>query len=156
MEMLKGSAQVDLQHIPYKGSAQLLLGLLAGEVDVMFAGYSTTQPHIKAGKLKVLARTSPSRFALTPEIPTVAELGFPGFEVQAWYGLFAPAGTPRPIVDQIQKSVARALTHPDIKSRVDTFYAEAVGNTPDEFARQIRDEQTRWSGLLKNLKLSFD
>jgi tripartite-type tricarboxylate transporter receptor subunit TctC len=156
MEMVKSMAAVDLQHIPYKGSAAALLGLLGGEVDMMFAGYSTTLPHIKAGKLKVLARTSANRVAITPDIPTMAESGFQGYEVQAWYGLFAPAQTPRPIVDQIQAAVVRALNHPDVKSRVESYYAEIVGNTPDDFAKAIREEQARWSGLIRILKLSLD
>lgn len=156
MELLKSAVGADLQHIPYKGSAAMLVGLLGGEIDVMFAGYSTTQPHIRSGKLRVLARASPGRFALTPDIPTVAEAGYPGFESQAWYGLFAPAQTPRPIVEQVQRSVARALNQPEIKSRVDGFYAEVVGNSPEDFAKALREEQARWSVLLRNLKLSLD
>jgi tripartite-type tricarboxylate transporter receptor subunit TctC len=156
MEMVKSMAAVDLQHIPYKGSAAALLGLLGGEVDMMFAGYSTTLPHIKAGKLKVLARTSANRVAITPDIPTIAESGFQGYEVQAWYGLFAPAQTPRPIVEQIQAAVVRALNQPDVKARIEGYYAEIVGNTPDDFAKAIREEQGRWSGLIRSLKLSLD
>jgi tripartite-type tricarboxylate transporter receptor subunit TctC len=156
MEMLKTAAGIDMQHIPYKGSAAAMLGMLGGEVDVMFAGYSSTLPQIRAGKLRVLARSSASRLPLTPDIPTIAESGFPGFEVQAWYGLFAPAQTPRSVVDQVHRSVARALTQPDIKARVDGFYAETVGNTPDEFARLLREEHSRWSEVLRKLKLSLD
>ena len=156
MEMLESAGGFDLEHIPYKGSAAVTLGILAGEIDVMFSGYSAILPHVKAGKLKVLGRAALKRMPTTPDVPTLAEQGFPGFEVQAWYGLFAPAQTPRPIIDQIHRAAAKALAHPDIKSRVDGYYAETVGNTPDEFARIVRAEHARWSKLIGTLNISMD
>jgi len=156
MKMLEASAGFEMEHVPYKGSSAALLGLLGGEIDVMFAGYSSTLSQIRAGKVRVMARTSARRLALAPDIPTVAELGFPGYEVQAWYGLFAPAQTPPAVIDQIHRATVRALSQPDVRGRVDTFFAETVGNSPEEFARAIREEQARWSGLLSTLKISID
>lgn len=156
MEMLEAQSGADLEHVPYKGSAAVTLGIVAGEVDVMFSGYSAMQPHVKAGKLKILGRAALQRVAATPEVPTIAEQGFPGYEVQAWYGLFAPAGTPKPVIDQIQKSAAKALADPEIQNRVRNYYAETVGNTPEEFSRVVSDERARWSKVISKLNISME
>lgn len=156
MEMLKSAGGLDLEHIPYKGSAAMTLGILGGEIDVTFTGYSAILPHLKAGKLKVLGRASLARMPLTPEVPTIAEAGFPSFQVQAWYGLFAPAQTPRAVIDQVQRAAERALASPGIKSRLENYYAEGVGNTPDQFAAVLAEERARWSKLIASLKISMD
>ena len=146
----------NLEHVPYKGSAAVTLGLLAGEVDVMISGYSALLPHVKAGKVKILGRASLQRMAITPDVPTIVEQGFPGFEVQAWYGLFAPAGTPKAIVDQIQRGTAKALEAPDIKTRLDSYYVEAVGDTPEAFGKVVGEERARWSKLIKSLNIEME
>jgi tripartite-type tricarboxylate transporter receptor subunit TctC len=156
MEMLKASSGTNLEHIPYKGSAAVTVGLLAGEVDVMFSGYSALLPHAKAGKVKILGRASLQRMALTPDVPTIVEQGFPGFEVQAWYGLFAPAGTPKAIVEQVQRAAAKALESSDIKARMETFFVEPVGNTPEDFGKAIAEERTRWSKLIRSLNIDME
>lgn len=156
IEMFNAAAGIELQHIPYKGSVDAMMGMVGGDVDMMFAGYSSTRGQIEAGKIRVVARSSAQRLALTPEIPTVAESGYPGFEVQAWYGLFAPAGTPRPIVDQINRAVVKAMAEPDYLAQVGTFYAEAVGNTPDEYAALLTAEHAKWSALVRKLNLQLD
>jgi tripartite-type tricarboxylate transporter receptor subunit TctC len=156
MEMLKSASGANLEHVPYKGSAAVTVGLLAGEVDVMFSGYSALLPHVKAGKVKILGRASLQRMAITPDVPTIAEQGFPGMEVQAWYGLFAPAGTPRAVVDQIQRATAKALESPDIKTRLDAFYVEPVGDTPEAFGKTVNEERARWSKLIKSLNIDME
>jgi tripartite-type tricarboxylate transporter receptor subunit TctC len=156
MEMLMAAGGFQMEHIPYKGSAAATLGLLSGETDVMFSGYSANLPHMKAGKMRVLGRAALKRFAQTPEVPTFAESGFPGYEVQAWYGLFAPAGTPRPVIDQIQRAAARALASPEIRARMEQFYAETVGNTPEEFAKILADERARWSKVIASTKINLE
>jgi tripartite-type tricarboxylate transporter receptor subunit TctC len=156
MEMLKSASGTNLEHIPYKGSAAVTVGLLAGEVDVMFSGYSALLPHVKAGKVKILGRAALQRMALTPDVPTIVEQGFPGFEVQAWYGLFAPAGTPKAVVDQIQRGAAKALESSDIKARLETYYVEPVGNTPEAFDKVIAEERGRWSKLIKSLNIDME
>lgn len=156
MEMLKVASGANLEHIPYKGSAAVTIGLLAGEVDVMFSGYSALLPHVRAGKVKILGRAALQRMTLTPEVPTLAEQGFGGFEVQAWYGLFAPAGTPRAVVEQIQRGVARALESADIRARLDTYFVEPVGNAPEAFDLAINEERARWSKLIKSLNIEME
>ncbi|MGQ0511215.1 MAG: Bug family tripartite tricarboxylate transporter substrate binding protein [Betaproteobacteria bacterium] len=156
MEMLKAAGGFDLEHIPYKGSAAMTLGLLGGEIDVTFSGYSAVLSHYKAGKVKVLGRASLARMPLTPDVPTIAESGFPAFQVQAWYALFAPAQTPRPVIEQIQRAAARALATPEIRNRLEAFYAEAGGNTPEDFQRLLVEERARWSKLIASLKISME
>jgi tripartite-type tricarboxylate transporter receptor subunit TctC len=142
--------------VPYKGAQAALTDVLGGQVDMMITGYSTAGPHVKSGRIRVLARTSGERSALTPEIPTIAESGYPGFEVLTWYGLVAPSGTPRPVVDFIHRAVAKALASPDIREKIEGFYAEAVGNSPEEFARVIREDNSKWSGVLQRAKIQLD
>jgi len=156
MEMLMSAGGFQMEHVPYKGSAAATLGLLGGETDVMISGYSANLPHMKAGKMRVLGRAALKRFPLTPDVPTFVEAGFPGYEVQAWYGLFAPAGTPRPVIDQVQRAAARALASPEIKARMEQFYAETVGNTPDEFAKVLADERARWSKVIASTKINLE
>lgn len=156
MEMLEAQSGADLEHVPYKGSAAVTLGIVAGEVDVMFSGYSAMLPHVKAGKLKILGRAALQRVAATPDVPTIAEQGYPGFEVQAWYGLFAPAGTPKPVIDKVQQAAAKALADPEIQKRVQGYFAETVGNTPEAFAKILAAERARWSKLIANLNISME
>ena len=156
MEMLKAASGANLEHVPYKGSAAVTIGLLAGETDVTFSGYSALLPHVKAGKLKVLGRAALQRMPITPDVPTIAEQGFPGFEVQAWYGLFAPAQTPRAIVDQVQGGAAKALASPDIRARLDAFYVEPVGDTPEAFGKVVAEERARWSKLIQSLNIEME
>lgn len=156
MEMLKAAGGFDLEHIPYKGSAAMTLGLLGGEIDVTFSGYSAVLSHYKAGKVKVLGRAALARMPLTPDVPTIAESGFPSFQVQAWYGLFAPAQTPRPIIEQVQRAAVRALATPEIRNRLEAFYAEAGGNTPEDFQKLLVEERARWSKLITSLNISME
>lgn len=156
LELLKSASGVDILHVPYKGAQAAMTGVLGGEVDMMITGYSTAGAHAKSGRIRVLARSSAERSATTPEIPTIAESGYPGYEVLTWYGLVAPSGTPGPVIDFIQRAVAKALASPDIREKVESYYAEVVGSSPEEFARVIRDDQGKWSGVLRAAKIQLD
>lgn len=156
LELLKSASGADILHVPYKGAQAAMTGVLGGQVDMMITGYSTAGVHAKSGRIRILARTSAERSAMTPEIPTIAESGYPGYEVLTWYGLVAPNGTPQPVIELIQRAVAKALAAPDIREKVESYYAEVVGSSPEEFARVIRDDQGKWSGVLRTAKIQLD
>jgi tripartite-type tricarboxylate transporter receptor subunit TctC len=144
-ELFKSMAQVDLLHVPYKGTGQAVTDLLAGQVDLLFAPSQSVIQHVKAGKLKALATTGARRSETLPDLPTVAESGLPGYEAVGWFGLLAPAATPRPLVLKLNSSVVSALADRDLRKRASDLGADIVGNTPDEFARFIREDQAKWS-----------
>ena len=120
-----------MEHIPYKGASQALIDVLAGQVQAMF-GVSTVLPYIKTGKLRALATTVSTRTPVLPQIPTIAELGFPGFEASAWYGLLVPAGTPVAIVSNLHQQTVRALNAPEVKNKLETSGFIIVGSTQPE------------------------
>jgi tripartite-type tricarboxylate transporter receptor subunit TctC len=138
-----------MQHVPYKGSGQAVIDLLAGQVQIMFSGMSSVMPHIKAGKLRPLAVTGAQRSPATPDVPTIAEAGYPGFEASAWYGVLAPAGTPKAIVLRLNAEILRVLKIPEVKERLENVGFELVGGTPDAFAAYIRSEIEKWARVVK-------
>ena len=148
-ELLNGAAGIHMQHVPYKGSGQAVIDLLAGQVQIMFSGMSSVMPHIKAGKLRPLAVTGAQRSPATPDVPTIAEAGYPGFEASAWYGVLAPAGTPREIVMRLNAEVLRALKMPEVKERLENVGFELVGGTPEAFGIYIRSEIGKWAKVVK-------
>jgi tripartite-type tricarboxylate transporter receptor subunit TctC len=148
-ELFKSMARVDLLHVPYKGTGQALTDLLAGQVDLLFAPSQTVIQHVRVGKLKGLATTGLRRTERLPELPTVAESGLPGYEALGWFGLLAPAATPRPTVDRLSADANRVLADPEVRSRMVALGAEPRGNTPEEFARFIRDDQAKWAKLMR-------
>jgi tripartite-type tricarboxylate transporter receptor subunit TctC len=147
-ELFKTMANVDLVHVPYKGATPAETDLMGGQVSLMFSSILSALPHAKAGKMKALAVTSARRSSIAPELPTVAESGVPGYDVNPWYGLFAPAGTPRAIVDRINRDVARILAQPDVRQRFATLGAEPAGNTPEQFAAFVNAEIAKWSKVV--------
>jgi tripartite-type tricarboxylate transporter receptor subunit TctC len=148
-ELLKSSAGVDITHVPYKG-AVALTDLLAGDqVHFMFATIPSVIQLVHAGRLRALAVTSLQRSASAPELPTVAELGFPGFEASSWFGLLGPADMPNDIAWKLQGEIARMLNIPDIRDRLIKEGADPVGSTPDEFAAYIRAETAKWAKVVK-------
>ncbi|MSQ20278.1 MAG: tripartite tricarboxylate transporter substrate binding protein [Betaproteobacteria bacterium] len=150
MELLKSMAGIDLAHVPYKGTGPGLIDLLAGRVAVMLTNVLSAVPHVKSGKLRALGVSGTRRSSVMPEVPTIAEAGVAGYEVMQWYGVLAPAGTPREIVLRLQAEIVRALELPDVKERLATDGAEAVGSTPEAFGVLIRSEVTRWAAVAKN------
>lgn len=149
MEMFKRTAGVFLVHIPYRGSAPAVADLIGGQVQVMMDGLPSALPHVRAGRLKALAITSLKRSAAAPELPTIAESGYAGFYADAWSGLFAPHGTPKPVVERIADETRRILALPEVRERLGGLGAEPVGSTPAEFARHVKTEIDKWAAVVK-------
>jgi tripartite-type tricarboxylate transporter receptor subunit TctC len=147
-ELFKSMAHVDLLHVPYKGTGQALTDLIAGQVDLLFAPAQTVLSHIRSGKLRALATTGAKRASTLPELPTVSESGLPGYEAVGWFGLLAPAATPRAVVDRLSRDANSVLAEGATREKMQALGAEPAGNTPEEFARFIRDDQAKWSKLM--------
>jgi len=148
-ELFKAMARVDLLHVPYKGTGQALTDLLAGHVNLMFAPSQTVMAYVQAGKLKALAVTGSKRSETLPDLPTVGESGLPGYEAVGWFGLLAPAATPKATVAKLSAEANRVLAMSDVREKMLGLGADPAGNTPEEFARFIRDDQAKWSKLMK-------
>ncbi len=147
-ELLNLAAGIHMQHVPYKGAGQAVVDLVGGQVQMMVSGMSSVMPHIKAGRLRPLAVTGTRRSPAVPDVPTIAESGFPKFEATAWYGVLAPAGTPPPIVTRLHDEIIRALKMPDVKERLEYVGFEIVGRTPAEFGAYIKAEITKWAPVV--------
>lgn len=148
-EHFKSMAHVNMAHIPYKGGGPAMVDLLAGHVSIYFNAILQALPYAKGGKLRPLAVTSPKRFPAIPETPTVAEGGLPGYEMTNWYGLLAPAGTPKDIVTRINTEVSKILNHPDVKERLAADGAIVVASTPVEFAAFLQQEMAKFAKIVR-------
>lgn len=148
-ELFKLRTQTSLQHVPYKGSAPSLTALVSGEVDLSFANVPAILAHVKSGRLRALATTGAKRSELMPEVPTMKEAGVPGVELSVWYGVLAPAATPKPVVDALAQGVIRATRDADTRRRLLEQGAEPVGNTPEEFSKLLREEVVRWGEVVR-------
>ena len=149
MEMFKSVAGIEITHIPYKGSAPAVSDLLGGQVQTMIDGLPSALPHVKAGKLRALAVTSAKRSRAAPDLPTIAESGYPGFSADAWSGLFAPKGTPKAVVDKLAGETQLILKLPETQKRLGELGAEPVGSSPAEFAQFVRGEIDKWARVVK-------
>ena len=147
-ELLKAMAQVDMVHVPYKGGGPMLIDLMGGQISVAFDNLPSSINFIRAGKIRALAVTTAKRFPGAPDIPTMAEAGVPGYESSAWFGMLAPAATPKPIVDLLQRHVTAILRLPEVEKSFLEQGAQPVGNTPDEFAKLIASELQKWSKVV--------
>jgi tripartite-type tricarboxylate transporter receptor subunit TctC len=156
MEQLKLLAKLDLVHVPYKGVIQVTPALLTNEVSVMFNTLPSMIEHVKAGKLRILAVASAQRSALMPEIPTVAESGFPDFDLDSTLGFAAPSGTPRAVIDRLHAAFVRSLKSPDVQSKMLGFGMEVVANTPEQFGEQILKKRAYYAKLVRDIKLKID
>jgi tripartite-type tricarboxylate transporter receptor subunit TctC len=148
-ELFKTLTGVEMTHVPYKGSAPAVTDLLGGQVNLMFDNMPSSLPHVKADKLRALAVTTAKRSSAAPDVPTVAEAGVPGYEATSWFGILAPAGTPKPIVTKLNKEIVRILNDPEIAKQMTARGAEPVGNTPEEFAAHIKAEIEKWRKVVK-------
>jgi len=155
-ELFKYMAGVDIVHVPHKGSDQARTAVLGGQVEMMFDAISTIVSHVHAGKLKGLATTGKQRSAVTPEIPTVAEAGVPGYEATIWLGLMAPAGTPRPILERLSAEVNKVINAADVKENWGKQGAVPMGMTPDAFGKFVREDVTKWAKLVKDTGMKVD
>jgi tripartite-type tricarboxylate transporter receptor subunit TctC len=148
-ELLQKAANVKFQHIPYKGAAQALTDLMGGQVQTYMSSIPTALSQIKGGKLRALAVTSTKRVPELPDVPTVAESGFSGFESSTWFGLLVKAGTPEPIIKRLNTEVLRVLQTPDVREKIAAEGATVLGGTPDQFSAFLKDEIVKWGKVVK-------
>ncbi|MGH8764734.1 MAG: Bug family tripartite tricarboxylate transporter substrate binding protein [Burkholderiales bacterium] len=156
MEYLKQVTGMDIQHVPYKGTGPNVIDLVAGRTQAASAGTPPLMPHVKSGKLRVIAVGTPKRLHSLPDVGTVAEQGYPGFETSQWYGLNAPGRTPKAITDRLAVEAAKAARSPALGERFAAEDAEAVGSTPAEYAAYIKKEQERWSKVVRAAHVKAD
>jgi tripartite-type tricarboxylate transporter receptor subunit TctC len=148
-ELFKTTAGVDMAHIPYKGAAAAMQDLIGGRIDLMFDNLASSLAQVKSGRVRALAVTTAKRSSLAPELPTIAESGLAGFDINTWFGIFVPAGTPRPVVDRLHAEFTKALAAPDVREKMLALGAEPVGSTPEEFAAYVKAEAARYAKLVK-------
>lgn len=156
LELFQTVASVRFVHVPYKGGGPALADLLSGQAHALFSIALSAMPHVKAGRLKAIAVTSGARTRAAPEVPTVAESGYPGFEVTGWFGVLAPARTPRMLVSKLNAEFVRILRLPEIEQRLIALAAEPVASDPDAFARHIAAETQKWAKLIKQAGIKPD
>ncbi|HEV8095068.1 MAG TPA: tripartite tricarboxylate transporter substrate binding protein [Burkholderiales bacterium] len=156
MEYLKQATGIDIVHVPYKGTGPNLTDLVAGRTQAASAGTPPLMPHVKSGKLRVIAVGTAKRLASLPDVPTVAEQGYPGFETSQWYGLNAPARTPAAVIQRLASEAAKAAKSPKVHERFAADDADAIGSSPSEYAAFIRKEQERWSKVVRTANIKAD
>ncbi len=152
-EAFKRDAKVNMEHVPFKGAAPLKQEMLAGRIQVGGDQLSSSLAEIKAGSLKAIATTASKRIAVLPDVPTVRELGYPNLELEGWNGLFAPAGTPKPVIDRLQREVAAAVRHPEVAKRLIELGAEPVGSSPAEQDAILRRQMDQFRPVIREMKL---
>jgi tripartite-type tricarboxylate transporter receptor subunit TctC len=155
-ELFKHMAGVNIVHVPHKGSDQARTAVLAGQVEMMFDAISTMVAHTRGGKLKALATTGKTRSAVTPDVPTAAEAGVPGYEATIWLGLMAPAGTPRPVLEKLNAEVIKVINAPEVKENWTKQGAVPMGMPVDEFGKFLRDDVQKWAKLVKDTGMKVD
>ena len=151
-EMFKSMAGGNLVHVPFKGNAEVMNALLGGHIKLYFSLVPTV--HVRAGTLRALAVTTEKRLAYLPDLPTIAESGFPGYEINSWQGVFAPAGTPKDVVTKINGEIVRMLNTPEVRERMAREGADPVGSTPNEFSKRVASELAKWSKLIKDIGMA--
>jgi tripartite-type tricarboxylate transporter receptor subunit TctC len=155
-ELFKSMAGVDIVHVPHKGSDQARVALLGGQVEMMFDAISTMMAQAKAGKVKAIATTGRTRSSVTPEIPTVAEAGVPGYEATIWLGLMAPAGTPRPVLEKLNVEIVKLINSAEVKDNWSKQGAVPMGMGVDQFDKFLRDDIAKWANLVKSTGMKVD
>jgi tripartite-type tricarboxylate transporter receptor subunit TctC len=153
IEMLKTMTGIDMLPIPYKGQAPMFTALLAGEIDVAVVSLQTSLAPIRAGTVKVLAITGPKRSSALPAVPTMAESGLAGYDLTSWHGVFVPAGTPRDVIDRLQREIARVAALTDVRQRMEATGNESVGSTPEEFDSKFKADVARFKKIVQDAKL---
>ena len=153
-ENFKYALKLDIQPVPFNGAGPALNAVDAGQVPIGVMALPPTAPHVKAGTLRALALTTEKRMTILPDVPTMAEAGVPGDQVSdVMQAVFAPGGTPRPIIDLLQKEIAKAVNAPDVKAKLDTLGFDAIADTPDQFAQRIKVEVPKWAKVIENAKI---
>jgi tripartite-type tricarboxylate transporter receptor subunit TctC len=155
-ELLKSAANIDIVHVPYKGGSQAVNDVLGGQIELTFVGAPASMPHIRSGRLKVLAVSSAKRSAALPDVPTVAELGYPGYEVGTWYGVLAAARTPPATVSKLSAELARSVAQSDIREKLLALGIDPVGSTPEQFTEHLNKEIARWTPIIQKSGVKVD
>ncbi|MEI7678362.1 MAG: tripartite tricarboxylate transporter substrate binding protein [Betaproteobacteria bacterium] len=148
-ELLKVLAKIDIVHVPFKGSGQSVISSISGEIAANFPSVPTAIPYIKAGKLRGLGVTMAKRTAALPDVPSIAEAGVPGYEATQWFGMLAPAGTPRPIIDRLNHEMVKLLKSPEVRDRLIADGTDPAPTTPEEFGAYIKSETEKWTKVIK-------
>ena len=156
MEYFKTVSKIDIQHVPYKGTGPMLTDLLGGQIEMTFNGIPPISGQLKSGKIKPIAVGAAARVTAFPDVPTIAESGYPGFETSQWYGILAPAATPKPVLDRLHAAIVAALKTPESTQKVLDDGGIIVGGTPKEFAELIGKEQARWGAVIRNAGIKAD
>ena len=155
-ELFKTLAGVNMVHVPYKGTAPAMVDLIAGQVQLAFDNVTTIVPHIQAGKLRALAVTPARRTAILPDVPTVAEAGVPGYEASVWFGVFAPAGTPQPVIARLHAEILKALNTADLRARMVAMGTDISGMGPAEFQAFVRKEVPKWADVVRKANVKIN
>jgi tripartite-type tricarboxylate transporter receptor subunit TctC len=155
-ELFKSKAGIDIVHVPYKGGTQAMTDTISGQVTMYFAGVAAALPMLSNGQLKALATTGSQRSRALPAVPTMAEAGVPGYEVDLWSGLFAPAGTPAGVIDKIAADTARVLAMPDVRKKLEALGLDVPESSPGAFEAFYRAEAGKWSQIIKANNISAD
>ena len=155
-ELLKVTAKIDIVHVPYKGGAPAMIDTIGGQTQIYCTGMTAALPQVKAGKIRALGVTTLKRSPVAPEIPTIAEQGFPGFDVSSWFGIMVPAKTPRPIVQKLHAEIARALDNAELKAFIASQGSEVALMDPDAFGQFLRAELAKWGKVVKDAGLKLD
>jgi tripartite-type tricarboxylate transporter receptor subunit TctC len=156
VESLRIAADINLVHVPYKGAAPAVTDLLGGHVLLTILDVPILLPHVKAGKLKALAVATGKRQPTLPEVPTMAEAGYPAVNADNWYGVVVASATPKDIVDKLHTALVKTLQSPDVRKRLEGVGAEAVSTTPEEFGAFIQSELNKWGKVIKTSKITLD
>ena len=151
--MFASMTGIDIVHVPYKGLSPALTDLLGGQVQLMFSSVVAILPHVQSGRLRALAISGSKRLSLMPDLPTIAEAGVPGYQTSSWYGILAPAGTPKDIVSRLYTEIVKVLAEPDVRKALAAEGADPVGSSPEEFAMYIQAEKDRLGKLIRNSKI---
>ena len=155
-ELFNTMAGTKMTHVPYKGGAPVMIDLIGGQIQVVFATAATAVPQIKSGKIKGLAVTTAKRSSMMPNLPTIAEAGLPGYESNNWYGLLAPAKTPRPIIMRLNQEITKVLAMPDVKEFLHNQGLDAAPGTPEQFGAYIKSETAKWAKVVKDAGMHAD
>jgi tripartite-type tricarboxylate transporter receptor subunit TctC len=155
-ELFNTMAKVEMIHVPYKGSAPAVTDLIGGQIDIMFDNMPSAIQHVRNGRLKALAVTTAKRSPELPDVPTIAEAGVPGYEATSWFGMFAPANTPAPVVARLNAALAKVLADPQVKKKLAEQGAEPYSEKPEQFADFIRKESAKWSQVVKAAGATVD
>ena len=156
MELLMRMTDTKMTHIPYKGSAPATMAILAGEIDVLFDNIPNSLPQLKAGKMKAIAVTGTQRSVLFPSVPTVAESGVPGYEVNVWFGMQLPGGTPSPLVERMNRDIVRVLKEPDIIKRFREQGVEVIASSPAAFSQLVQSEVVKWTQVIRDANIKVE